>query len=80
MIWEMLAIWAIVIVTVTWFFRDEKRLASEAALAWSAAYYAFAPQYRYSAPTAPEQPGPTPAPRTGGLSEAQRSYLKSLSF
>ena len=40
MVWQVLAMWAIVIVTITWFVRDERRLRREAALVQAAAYYA----------------------------------------
>ena len=75
--WELLAMWAIVIVTVVWFFRDEKRRVADADLARSASYYAHAPKYRHV--TAEPIPVPVPIRRAGGLTEEQRAYLKALS-
>lgn len=78
MVWELLAMWAIVIVTLVWFFRDEKRRLADADLARAARYYAHAPKYRHV--VAEPIPVPVPVRRTGGLSEEQRAYLKSLSL
>ena len=77
MVWQVVAMWVIVIVTITWFIRDERRLWSEAALVKAARYYAHAPKYRHMVA---EQPAlvPAPAPRVGGLSEAQRKVLKGM--
>lgn len=51
--WEIVAIWAIVIVTLTWFRRDEERLRSHR-LAEQARYFATAARYRHR-PAAPRQ-------------------------
>lgn len=77
MAWELLAIWAIVIVAVTWFVRDEKRQEAEAAVARAARYYAHAPKYRHI-PAEPIGMAMAPARRTGGLTPQQRAYLKAL--
>lgn len=76
MAWELLALWAIVIGTVTWFVRDERRLRAEADIERAARYYAHAPKYRHVAvdPIMPD----LPPRRTGGLSEQQRSVLTAL--
>ena len=78
MAWELLAMWAIVIVTIIWFIRDEKRLQAEADLELAARYYAHAPKYRHvsAEPTAPPAP---PSRRTGGLSREQRAFIEALS-
>lgn len=75
MAWQLLAMWGIVIVTITWFVRDERRLRADAALAEAARYYAHAPKYRH---VAVDEPAPVPAQRVGGLSKTQRAYLRAL--
>ena len=78
MAWELLAMWAIVIATVIWFVRDEKRLRANAELQRAARYYAHAPKYRHvtvepvAEPTLPQR-------RTGGLSSEQRAFIKEFS-
>ena len=77
MVWQVVAMWVIVIVTITWFIRDERRLRSEAALARAARYYAHAPKYRHVATGGPALV-PAPAPQVGGLSHAQRQAFKAM--
>lgn len=77
MVWQVVAMWAIVIVTITWFVRDERRLRREAVLARAAAYYAHAPKYRHVS-VEPAETAPAPAPRVGGLSRSQREFLEGL--
>jgi hypothetical protein len=48
MAWELLAIWAIVAVTIIWFNRDERRLATEKLYA-RARHFATAPAYQHQA-------------------------------
>ena len=76
MLWEVLAIWTIVIVTVTWFVRDERQRNADAELQRAAAYYAHAPQYRHSI----SQPDAVALPqkRAGGLTEQQRNFFKAM--
>ena len=76
MAWELLAIWAIVLATLTWFVRDERRLKAERELAEAAGYYAHASKYRHVA--ARPTPPPRPPLRRGGLSAEQRAILQSL--
>ena len=76
MAWQILAMWVIVIGTIVWFVRDERRLRAEAALVAAAAYYAHAPKYRFQSSPAPVTPAP--ARRTGGLSDTQRKFLQAL--
>ena len=76
MAWELLAMWVIVIVTVTWFVRDERRIRAEADIERAARYYAHAPKYRHVA-AEPAKPAEPPARRSGGLSERQRAFLTS---
>ena len=77
MVLELLAIWAIVIATVIWFVRDERRLAADADLARAAAYYAHASKYRHA--MVHSDPVPQPRPRATGLSADQRAFfLKAL--
>ena len=75
MAWQLLALWGIVIVTITWFVRDERRLRVDAELAKAASYYAHAQKYRH---LAVDEPVPVPAQRVGGLSKTQREFLKAL--
>ena len=75
MVWQVVAMWVIVIVTFTWFIRDERRLRADAALAKAARYYAHAPKYRH---VTADQPVPAPASRVGGLTEAQRRALRGM--
>jgi hypothetical protein len=75
MAWQVLAMWGIVIVTITWFVRDERRLRAEAKLAEAARYYAHAPKYRH---VAVDEPVAVPARRVGGLSPKQRELLQAL--
>lgn len=75
MAWQLLAMWGIVIVTITWFVRDERRLRAEAELAGAVSYYAHAPKYRH---VAVDEPVAVPTRRVGGLSPKQREYLKAL--
>jgi O-acetyl-ADP-ribose deacetylase (regulator of RNase III) len=76
MVWQVLAMWTIVIATITWFVRDERRVRYEAAVAKAARYYAHAPKYRHM--TAEPVAVPAPAARVGGLSPAQRKVLKGM--
>lgn len=77
MAWELLAMWAIVIATVIWFIRDERRLRAEAELKRAARYYAHAPQYRHVSVEPAEAPA-LPPRRTGGLTEVQRAFIAEL--
>lgn len=77
MAWQLLAMWGIVILTITWFVRDERRLRVDAVLAEAARYYAHAPKYRHL-PAGEPVAVPVPAPRVGGLTETQREFLKAL--
>lgn len=76
MAWQLLAMWGIVIVTITWFVRDERRLRAEAALAEAARYYAHAPKYRH---VTVDEPVAVPARRVGGLTSKQREFLQGFS-
>ena len=77
MAWELLAMWAIVIVTITWFIRDEKRVRAEADVQRAARYYAHAPKYRHIA-VEPAEAVAVPQRRTGGLSREQRALMETL--
>ena len=77
MAWQILAMWSIVLVTIVWFMRDEKRLRHDAKLEAAARYYAHAPKYRHiSVDDAFTTPMPTR--RVGGLSESQRAYMQGM--
>lgn len=75
---ELLAMWMIVIVTVVWFIRDEKRLRAEADIEQAARYYAHAPKYRHISAERAADPITAPPRRTGGLSSEQRAYIAAL--
>lgn len=77
MAWEILAIWIIVILAITWFVRDEKRRKAELAIARAARYYAHAPKYRHRPAERFDAAPPEPPRRTGGLTETQRAFLKA---
>ena len=77
MLLQLLALWGIVIVAITWFVRDERRLHADAELAKAASYYAHAPKYRHLAVDEPVAV-PVPAQRVGGLTELQRKFLKAF--
>lgn len=70
MAWEIVAIWAIVIGTLVWFTRDERRLKSER-LAERARYFATAPAYRHEVRVAGQSAPPPQA-------SAHRRYLDLL--
>jgi hypothetical protein len=76
MAWEVLAIWLIVAVTMTWFVRDERRRRSEADLERAARYYAHASKYRHA--SAESMAPPPLRPVTGGLSREQRVFIEAL--
>lgn len=78
MAWQVLAIWAIVLATIVWFVRDERRLRAEAALKRAAAYYAHAPQYQSRSTQTVTMLPPRPPRRTGGLSATQRRFLAGM--
>lgn len=70
MAWEIVVIWAIVIATLVWFHRDERRIKAER-LAHRARYFATAPAYRYEIAVS-AQPAAAPQAR------AHRRYLDLL--
>lgn len=78
MAWELLAMWAIVIVTLIWFVRDEKRLRAEADIERASRYYAHAAKYRHLTPERAAEPIPAPSLRTGGLSSEQRAFIAAF--
>jgi hypothetical protein len=74
MAWELLAIWAIVIATIIWFMRDEKRR-GERDLDRKARHFATAPAYRFA--PRPETAAPPAAPQPGAA-ELQRRFAEEL--
>lgn len=75
MAWELLAMLAIVIATLVWFVRDERRMRADEELAQSTQYYAHATKYR---PVVVKQPPTAPQRRPGGLSAEQRAFMAAL--
>lgn len=79
MAWQILAMWAVVMATIVWFVRDERRLLANAAMAQAAYYYSRAPQYRYQSSESETPPAPPkPVNRTGGLTPTQREFLQAF--
>ena len=75
MVWNMLLMWAVVIVALVWFVGSERRRRRDADIARAARFYARARPL----PREPEaEEPPVPARRTGGLTEQQRAFLTSL--
>ncbi|HTN60225.1 MAG TPA: hypothetical protein VL147_01565 [Devosia sp.] len=75
MILQVLAVWLIVMTTIVWFMRDEKRR-RDGALSAQALAYAKAPHYRHPAPA--ESAPPMPIARQAGLRAADRAYFEVL--
>lgn len=75
---ELLALWTIVVGTVIWFIRDEKRLRAEADIERAARYYAHAPKYRHVPARPTEPPAPPPRRPAGGLTAEQRAFMQAL--
>ncbi|KFC68778.1 hypothetical protein FF80_01732 [Devosia sp. LC5] len=71
--WQLLAIWAIVVSTIVWFVRDERRLESERALVRAARYYAHVPMRRQI--NRPEAI-PLPKPRSSAIRHSDRAYFQ----
>lgn len=72
--WQLLAIWAIVLSTIVWFVRDERRLEEERVLARAARYYAHVPKRQSIRP----EPIPLPKPRSGSIRYSDRAYFKRV--
>lgn len=78
MAWELLAIWAIVTITITWFVRDERQLRTER-LHSRARHFALAPAYRHAAPTFdPASIARPPVLKTTTMAESRRRFLASM--
>ena len=71
--WQLLALWAIVLVTVIWFVRDERRQRADARLARAARYYAHAPKFRHVSRA--ERVTEQPKPRAGSLLRNDRAFF-----
>lgn len=74
MVWEILAIWIIVVATLIWFFRDERRIGDER-LKDQARRFATESiwQHRASSETAPTSPY-----RSDTVTEIQRRFAEEL--
>lgn len=79
MAWELLAIWAIIAVVVTWFVRDEKRRTADAEIARAARYYAHADRFRHVSAGTVADPIPVLVRRPGGLTAEQRAFIAAYS-
>jgi len=78
MAWQILAMWAVAMVTIAWFVRGERQLIANATLAQAAFLYApqRAPHDDYESDLSVDAPLPR---RSDGLSRAERDFLKALS-
>lgn len=75
MVWQLLAMWLIVVATIIWFVRDERQR-RDLKLRLQAVRFAAAPHYRASY----REPEPAPPPlRRPTLSAADRSFLENFS-
>ena len=75
MIFQVVAMWLIVLATIVWFRRDEKRR-RDGALSAQALAYAKTPYYRHPAPA--ESAPSMPIARQAGLRAADRAYFETL--
>jgi len=71
MAWEVLAIWAIVSVTIVWFIGDERRQRASTRRAYTA-------PYRHIPVTALERGDARPQHRAESLSHNQRAFIAAL--
>ena len=78
MAWEVLAIWAIVTVTIVWFIQDERRLRARTAPQRSSRYHARTAAYRHI-PVAPAGRASAVSQRQiESLSHDQRAFIAAL--
>ncbi|MGV8954531.1 MAG: hypothetical protein ACOH2M_25770 [Cypionkella sp.] len=76
MVWQLLAMWLIVAVTLVWFVRDERHR-RDLKLRLQALRFAVTPHYR-NRPSPPEpEVGPPPV-RRAGLSAENRAFLEDF--
>ncbi|MBJ3785671.1 hypothetical protein [Devosia sediminis] len=75
MVWELVAIWAIVGATFWWFLRDERRRLGLDRLAEQARVFATGPQWRHGAPPLRREPS---EPASRDLTDVQRRFLEEL--
>lgn len=79
MAWQLLAMWVVVVTTVVWFIRDERRRRADREIERAARYYAHAPRFRHAARSpAPEPVTPPPVRRTSLLRNDQASLDRFL--
>lgn len=75
MIWQLLAMWLIVVVTIVWFVRDEQRRSSDIKLGLQALRFVATPHYRGGY----REPKVAPPPlRRPTLSAADRTFLEDF--
>lgn len=75
MVWELIAIWAIVIATIVWFVRDERREQSRR-LEQQAIRFATGSAWRHREPAAP-RPAFVRA-QSSDLTDVQRKFLEEM--
>ena len=76
MVWQLVAMWLIVGVTVVWFVRDERRL-HDTKLRLQALRFATKPHYRDTVRQLESEPA-IPAPRQAGLSAENRAFMQDF--
>lgn len=76
MIWQLLAMWLIVAVTIVWFVRDERQR-RDLKLRLQAAHFAVTPHYRASYVEPQPEPARPPLQRPT-LSAANRAFLEDF--
>jgi hypothetical protein len=77
MVWQVLAMWMLVVGTTVWFVRDERRLIANAALAQAKSFNARQPRYRYQSNPAPAAAMVKPVKRSAALTRTQREFLQA---
>ena len=76
MAWQILAMWGVVMASISWFVRDERRLLANASMAqarWCHAYALRCPQ-----PSGAQPPPAANSARPEGLTQTQRNFLEAF--
>ena len=76
MAWQILAIWALVMASIAWFVRDERRLIANASMAQAAFLY---PPSSHGDDADEDNAAAPQTGRRAGLSSVEREFLQALS-
>ena len=76
MAWQILAIWALVMASIAWFVRDERRLIANATMAQAAFLY---PPSSPGHDADDDSESPAQTGRRAELSSVEREFLQALS-